>query len=234
MNDINYQVAADAAIILKYGGVDQSVVKGLNKLKPYGFTRNVITVEEFRNEMGRQFAGSGQMSNIEFGGNYVTGDVKGQDQLKAYMLANTKFTDCRCYLNNDDFFMPDVAQDPLAAFQVVNHSPGEADKNGVFPFSGGFVLNGRPATFHIHKTAATLAIVAGTPDTITDTGSGFVTAGFKAGDTIILEGVTEEDDELKMRVVASVAAGILTLSNTVADLTDQAAGIAFTIHGGRF
>jgi hypothetical protein len=177
MNDINYQVAADAAIILKYGGVDQSVVKGLNKLKPYGFTRNVITVEEFRNEMGRQFAGSGQMSNIEFGGNYVTGDVKGQDQLKAYMLANTKFTDCRCYLNNDDFFMPDV---------------------------------------------------------ITDTGSGFVTAGFKAGDTIILEGVTEEDDELKMRVVASVAAGILTLSNTVADLTDQAAGIAFTIHGGRF
>ena len=231
---VNYQLAADAAIILKYGTADQSVVKGLNKLKPYGFTRNVISVEEFRNEMGRQFAGSGNMTNIEYGGNYVTGDTKGQDQLKAYMLANTKFTDARVYLNTTDFIMPDIAADSLAAFQVVDHSPGEADKNAIFPFSGSLVLNGQPATFHIHKTAATLAIVAGTPDTITDSASGFVTAGFKAGDTIVIEDVTAAADELKMRTIATVVAGTLTLSNTATDLTAQAAGTAMTLHGGRF
>ncbi len=231
---INYQLAADAAIILKYGDADQSVVSGLNTLKPYGFSRNILTVDEFRNEMGRQFAGGGSMSNVEYGGNYVTGDTLGQDQLKAYAMANTKFTDCRCYLNTTDFFMPDTAADSLAAFQVTDHSPGSADKNAIFSFSGSLVCNGQPSTFHIHTTADTLAITAGTPDTITDSGSGFVTAGWKAGDTVILEGVTESADELAMRTVATVAAGVLTLSNTASDLTAQAAGTAFTIHGGRF
>lgn len=231
---INYQLAADAAIILKYGSDDQAVVKGLNKLKPYGFTRNIITVEEFRNEMGRQFAGSGTMSNIEYGGNYVTGDTKGQDQLKAYALANTKFTDCRVYLNQTDFFMPDVAADELAAFQVVDHSVSQADKNGVYEMTGGLVLNGQPSTFHVHMTANTLAIVAGTPDTITDSASGFVDAGFQAGMTIILEDVTEGADDLAMRTIASVTADTITLSNTASDLTAQTAGTAFTIHGGKF
>lgn len=231
---INYQLAADAAIILKYGDSDQSVVKGLNTLKPYGFTRTIITVEEFRNAMGRQFAGGGAMSNIEYGGNYVTGDTLGQDQLKAYSLANTKFTDCRVYLNTTDFFMPDVAADTLAAFQVVDHSPGSADKNAIFSFSGALVCNGQPSTFHIHQTATTFAITAGTPDTITDSDDGFVTAGWVAGDTVILEDPTEAGDQLAMRTVATVAAGVLTLSNTASDLTAQAVGASLTIHGGRF
>lgn len=231
---VNYQLAADAALVLKYGDSDQSVVKGLNTLKPYGFSRSIISVDEFRNEMGRQFAGGGQMTNIEYGGSYVTGDTKGQDQLKAYALANTKFTDCRCYLNDDDFFMPDVAADTLAAFQVVEHSPGQGDKNGIYPFSGSLVCNGQPSTFFVHMTADTLAVVAGTPDTITDSASGFVTAGFEAGMTIILEDVTESDDDLEMRTIASVTAGTITLSNTASDLTSQAAGTEFTIHGGKF
>lgn len=230
---VNYQLAADAAIVLKYGTADQAVVKGLNKLKPYGFSRNMITVEEFRNEMGRQFAGSGQMSNVEYGGNYITGDTLGQDQLKAYALANTKFTDCRVYLNQEDFFMPDVAADNVAAFQVTNHSPGQADKNGTYSFSGALALNGQPSTFHIHMTADTLAIVSGSPCTITDSDSGFVDAGFKAGDTVILEDPTATADQLKMCIVDTVAAGTLTLSSD-ASLTAQTAGTSLTIHGGRF
>ncbi len=230
---VNYQLAADAAIVLKYGSADQAVVKGLNKLKPYGFTRNIITVEEFRNEMGRQFAGSGTMSNVEYGGQYITGDTKGQDQLKAYALANEKFTDCRVYLNQDDFFMPDVAADELAAFQVVDHSPGQADKNGIYEFSGGLALNGQPSTFHIHMTADTLAITSGSPCTITDSASGFIAAGFKAGDTVILEDPTATADQLKMCTIATVTAGVLTLTADAA-LTAQTSGTALTIHGGRF
>ena len=233
MDNVNYQLAESAAIHLKYGDSENSsIVKGLNKLKPYGYTRNIITVEEFR-KTARQFAGAGQHSNIEYGGNFVTGDTKGQDQLKKYMLANTKFTDCRVYLNANDFIMPDIASDSLAAFQVVDHTPGEADRNGVFSLSGAMCLNGQPATFHIHMTADTLAIAAGTPNTITDSGSGFVTVGFQAGDTIILEGVQASADDLKMVKVDTVAAGTLTLESS-ASLTAQMAGQAFTIHGGRF
>lgn len=232
-DNVNYQLAESAAIHLKYGdATNNSIVKGLNKLKPYGYTRGIITVEEFR-KTARQFAGAGQSSNIEYGGNYVTGDRKGQDQLKKYMKDNEKFTDCRIYLNMTDFIMPDIASDSLAAFQVVDHSPGEADKNGVFSLSGAMCLNGQPATFHIHMKASTFAIVAGTPNTITDSGDGFVTAGFQAGDTIILEGVTESADDLKMLKVDSVAAGVLTLSSD-ASLTAQTVGTEFTIHGGRF
>ena len=231
---VNYQLAADAAIILKYGDADQSVVKGLNTLMPYGFTRSIITVEEFRNELSRQFAGGGTMSNVEYGGSYVTGDTLGQDQLKAYSLANTKFTDCRVYLNQTDFFMPDTAADSLAAFQVINHSPGSADKNSIFPFSGALVCNGQPSTFHIHQTETTFAITAGTPDTVTDSADGFVTAGWVEGDTIILEDPTEAGDKLAMRTVATVATGVLTLSNTATDLTAQLVGTSLTIHGGRF
>ncbi len=52
-------------------------------------------------------------------------------------------------------------------------------------------LNGQPATFHIHVTSTTNVIVAGTPDTITNVDAAFVTDGWVAGDTIILEDPTE-------------------------------------------
>lgn len=233
---VSYEMAADMALVLQYGDSDQSIVAGLNKMSIPGFERSIIEVQEFRNAFSRQFTGGGKMGSITYGGSYVLGDTNGQDQLKTYYKNNTKFTDARLYINNtsssyleSDFVAPDTATDSSSAWQVAKHQPGEADINGVIPFSGEIVLNGQPATFNVHMTATTIAIVDSDPDTITDSGSGFVTAGFVAGQTLIIEGSTADDG---VYLIDTVAAGTITLT-TAASVTGETAGASITLHGGK-
>jgi hypothetical protein len=77
----------------------------------------------------------------------------------------------------------------------------------------------------ISKTAATIAFVSGTPATITDSGNGFVTAGFKVGNLIKVSGSTSNDGYYTL---AGVTAGTLTLA-TGETLTDESAGASVTI-----
>ncbi len=70
----------------------------------------------------------------------------------------------------------------------------------------------------VHSTSAA--------DTVTDTGAGFVTAGFKAGDYFRAEGTTTNDG-LAWRI-ATVVAGTLTLHKDEI-VTTEAAGSSFTL-----
>ncbi len=70
----------------------------------------------------------------------------------------------------------------------------------------------------VHSTSAA--------DTVTDTGSGFVTAGFKAGDYFRAEGTTSNDG-LSWRI-ATVVAGTLTLHKDEI-VTTEATGTSFTL-----
>jgi hypothetical protein len=74
---------------------------------------------------------------------------------------------------------------------------------------------------------ATIAFVPGSPDTITDSGSGFSAGGFVAGQQITISGSTSNDGTA---VLASVAAGTLTLTSSNA-LTAESAGATVTITG---
>lgn len=74
-------------------------------------------------------------------------------------------------------------------------------------------------------TASTIAFVASSPATITDSGSGFVTAGFKAGMTIAISGTVSNN---VTRTIATVSAGTLTLT-TGETLVGEGAGSSFTI-----
>ena len=78
----------------------------------------------------------------------------------------------------------------------------------------------------------TIAFVAGTPytvaPTITDSASGFVTAGFAAGDTLFVSGSTANSRNF---TIATVTAGTITL--VMKDiLTTEAASPAITVHNG--
>lgn len=77
-------------------------------------------------------------------------------------------------------------------------------------------------------TASTIAFVASSPPTITDSANGFVTAGFATGDTISVSGSTSNNRKFQ---IASVVAGTITL---IADdsLTAEASGASITIHNG--
>lgn len=230
MAGASYQLGVDAAVVLAYGTVNQAVIKGLNKLGLPQLMRNVIKVTEFRTDFDISFTGSGEFGTITFGGNLVLGDTKGQDKLKQYLKANTKIKDCRVYLNLTDFMTVDLANNEDSCFQVSKVTPGQADKNGIFSLDSEMVCGGPFAYFTKHMADTSLAFVAGSSgvkDTITDAASGFVTAGFAVGDTIIIEGSTGNDGQY---LVTAVAAGTLTLDGE-GELTTHAAE-EVTIHGG--
>jgi hypothetical protein len=235
---VNRKLGVNAAIVLKYGTADQATIKGLNQLTLPSLTRSKIRSEEFGVDFAVNDAGGGEHGDISYGGNMVIGDTKGQDQLKQYLINNTKFTDARVYIDTvtGDFLAADTAKDTEAGFQVISHTPGQVTKNGTYPFTGAWAVCGLYAVFDIHKVdgdTPTMAFVAATTPgttspTITDSGNGFVTAGFKAGDTLIVEGSTSNDG---IYSILTVAAGVLTLA--VSDsLTSEAAIEGTTLHGG--
>lgn len=78
---------------------------------------------------------------------------------------------------------------------------------------------------YIYVNGITFAFTNTDPDTITDSDSGFVTAGFEAGHDILVEGSESNDGEYS---VSTVAAGTLTL-DSAEELTTEAAGENVTI-----
>ena len=67
--------------------------------------------------------------------------------------------------------------------------------------------------------------------TITDSDSGFITAGFEVGQTLIIEGSTS-NDTVTDQIITIVAAGTLTLTTTEV-LTTEVALAGTMLHGGR-
>ena len=80
--------------------------------------------------------------------------------------------------------------------------------------------------------ATTIAFVAGTPGTvaatITDSGNGFVTAGFAIGDTLYVTGSPLNSRNF---TIALVTAGIITLIMSDV-LVSESAGASITVHNG--
>lgn len=127
----------------------------------------------------------------------------------ATVYNNTEKQDICCFVNGEE--------------KIQNWTGGAA--LAVAQASGGTTLKMRGA-----YTAGTIAFVDGgaSPDTITDSANGFVTAGFAAGNVISVSGTTNNNRSF---TVATVTAGTITLvPNDVA--TTEAAGASVTIHNG--
>ena len=243
LNSATYMTAENMAIVLQYGGVDQDVIAGLDNITLPGVSRERATVKVFREYISRQFATGGSLGDITFSGTYCKQDTDGYDQLFTYFITNTKFTDCRVYLNYEDFLTVDIANDADAAFQVSALNKDAADSNGVIPQNGSILLNGLPAVFFAHTetisetvttpvlgTALHFVMGSGTADTITDDDSAFITDGFVDGQSLLIEGSTSNDTILT--TITTVAAGTLTLASEGSLTTED--GIAGTIlHGGK-
>jgi hypothetical protein len=74
-------------------------------------------------------------------------------------------------------------------------------------------------------TDTTIAFVDSDPDTITDSGTGFVTAGFSSGMQIYVSGTTNNDG---LYTISAVVAGTITLINGDS-LTAEGTGNSFTV-----
>jgi hypothetical protein len=238
MTTINkYLTGADAAIVLNYGEGDQAVVQGLTKLSSPGFERSIVTIDEFRQEFARSFTAGGAYTEISFGGNMVINDHAGQQAMKNHALNRTKLVgrDMLCFFDDTDFFTTDLANDPSSSMQISGFSGGEVGKNDLFPISGKIVPNGRLAIYSAHMTegeSPTLAFVRGTSpakDTITDSASGFVDAGFVAGMTLLIFDSTSND--AVATTITTVAVGTLTLASSGV-VTAEAGVEGMELHGG--
>jgi hypothetical protein len=73
-----------------------------------------------------------------------------------------------------------------------------------------------------------IAFVDSNPDTVTDTGNGFVTAGFVPGDELHVEGTSNNDTAGTPYTIDTVVAGTLTLASGDA-LTAEGAGTYFSL-----
>jgi len=80
-----------------------------------------------------------------------------------------------------------------------------------FTFQFNVDASGTPEALSCKLKAATIAIVDGAPsaDSITDSGNGFVVAGFQAGDLVAVSGSTADDATYE---VPTVVVGTLTLA----------------------
>lgn len=98
------------------------------------------------------------------------------------------------------------------------------------PFSFQFVVtsSGTPEQLQVKRRATTIAFAENTQDadTITDSGNGFIIAGFQAGDQITVSSTSGLNDGTY--TVGSVAAGTITLLARN-DLTTETAGAAGTV-----
>lgn len=96
-----------------------------------------------------------------------------------------------------------------------------------FTFQFDVQTSGTPEQLQVKQRAATIAFKDNTndPDTITDSGSGFLVAGFQAGDQITVSGSTSNDGTY---TIASVVAGTITLLARN-ELTTEVAGSTITL-----
>ena len=228
MTTPSFQLGVDSGIVLGYGTANQAVIKGLNSITLPALMRTKVKVSEFRTDFAVGFAGEGEHGDMSYGGNMVLGDTLGQDQLKQNLKLNTKMTDCRVYLDLINFMAPDLANDANAGFQVLNHTPGAGTKNNTYPFTGAWCTNGLYCYFTAHIVDGATPTMAFTANTVTDTGNGFVTAGFKDGQTMIVEGSPSNDKQV---LIDTVEAGVITLAAGHTFNVENAVE-GTTLHGG--
>jgi hypothetical protein len=246
---VDFLLAADAAIVLDYKGANQAVVKGINSMPLPGMSRETITVDEFRNDFARKFAGGGQYSDLSFAGNFVLGDTLGQDKLKQHFINRTKLTgtDLVCFIDYAHFFTTDIANDASSFIQVSGIDASPAGKNDTFALSGTLLPGGRLAIYAGHcydsdehigsieskylmdPTDLTFVDGVASNDTITRASGSFVDAGFVAGQTLLIIGSTSNDEVAT--TIKTVEALTLTL-NSAGELTDEEGVAGTELHGG--
>jgi len=111
-------------------------------------------------------------------------------------------------------------------FTPLSSAPGSPVDQMVYAADS---VNWNPASLAtVTQTATTIAFVSGSPATITDSGSGFITAGFLSGQFIKVTGSAQNNGTYQL---AAVAAGTLTLVSGQT-LTSESAGASDTITGG--
>ena len=215
-----------------WAAIGTTKIKGLNAIKVPGMTRKSVEVTEFDRDIDFSVPTSAAWETGSIAGNYVRDDTTGQKVLRTKLFNNEGLDNLRLYEDLTNFWAPDLATDENSQVYVMGNPGPEIAKADLIPFSCELLVQGSLALFDAHVTGATLAF---TGTTITDSADGFVTAGFEAGQTIIIEGSPTNDVHTKVVIdTGGVAAGVLTLTSGSDTLTVENGDADCKVHGGTF
>jgi len=218
----SYKVASNAAIRVHCGKATEMLLRGLQSTAlPIGFTASTVTVSSMGERIDQVLPTGGAYEEISVNYNFVIGDPS-QTYLMQAALNNVEIQDMRFYVDDNalcgDFATVDLISDTGASYRVGTFSSPTGSKNELFTGTVSFLPAGASALFTAHANGTDLAFTSGTGGavaTITSTVQNFVTLGFEAGQTIILDHVNLLDPLFCK--VGTVGAHLITLVNAVGD-----------------
>lgn len=232
----SFQVAQDSALVLHACKSDEMLVRGLQKLVlPIGFTMSTVTVSEMGRKIDLKFPTGGEYDEATIDYNFLIGDPS-QSYLQNAALNATPITDMRFeVVRCGDFAALDLISDEDGSYRIGSITSPSAAKNEVYSGSVTILPAGSSCLFDAHVRGTTLSTVAasgGVGPQVVDSANGFIDAGFRVGDTIILDYVDGMDPIYAK--LESVSAGTLQLADGVggADTIPTFSGTAQTaVHG---
>lgn len=235
VNAVNFVAGQNAAVVVNCGTADEQYIRGLQGMGLcLGFTMETQKISE----MGRRIAlvipsgGAYQETTVNY--NFLPGDAS-LELMRDASLNSTKLSNIRLYVKQGcDFSAPDLISDSASGLYVGTVSDPKVDNpNGIFTGSMSYMPGGPFVLFVAHKVGAAIDYVASTR-TITSSDSDFVTKGFEAGDTLILDNVPGQTRPLYVKAY-SVAAGAIVIEDSVGDeallTADFSGGATTALHG---
>lgn len=235
----NFVVAQNSGIVLHAAKATEAAIKGIQGMGlMMGFTMESITVSEMNRRIALSIPSGGQYEPSSSAYNFVPGDPT-QEELYNASLNSTLIQDARNYVKlGCHFTAPDLISDAGSGFYVGTFSDPRVDSPaGLYQGNIEFSPAGPYCLFVAHVTGTTLSYVTATR-TLTDSNSGFVTAGFEVGDTCIIDysGASNDNDPkfLKIETVDADEIVFTAATGDVADVdfaVDWSGAATTAIHG---
>jgi hypothetical protein len=211
-----------------------TLVASINDWEGGEIARALADASEFEDDFDTFDLGPISGGSVVCSGFYNPDDASGQEALRTAQINGTAITNLRLYfgdLHTTDFLT--LVEDGEAYVEHISPIAASRKAGKLMPVSftlriSGGVLQKAKAIL----TASTIAFVEGgaSKDTITDSGSGLVTAGFTQGMGLIAEGSPLNSKRTFTIDTGGVAAGALTLI-TANDVTAENAGVPITLIG---
>lgn len=231
-----YIAAQNSKLTLNSGKSTQMSAKGLQGLTmPVGFTTQSAEASVIGTRIATKYATGASYEDISTQAYFAPGDPS-QAYMSNAARSGAQIQDMWFWLDATDFAALDLITDPGGYVMVGTFGSPKATKNDLYTFDVSIMIGGSHIMFDHHITGANIDTVAGGAGVsaqITDANSGFLTAGFAVGDTIILTNVNGLDPLYGK--IKTVVAGTIELEDGIGDEASVPtfAGISTTaIHGG--
>lgn len=232
---VNFLVGQNSAVVVNPAQTDEMEIRGLQGMGLcLGFTMNTVEVSEMGRRIALDVPTGGKYEKTSVNYNFIPGDAS-LAYFRDASINSTKISKVRLYaVAGGDFSAPDLISDPASGLYVGTmgdakvNSPGALYQGTLEYMPGGpFVL------FIAHKKGAHLSYTSSTK-TLASSDSDFVTAGFEAGDTLIIDNIPGKTGPMYFKA-STVAAGAIVLDADEGDidsLTADFTGTADTeVHG---